>query len=110
MGPLPLSIFGSEEAGTAFSLSRASNMAGGFIVLCVNLERGTSSLFFIGDFPGNFIGEINFLDSLALLFIGVAVLGAWMTFKKPEMDKTLKNGLSMSETDPLNHKWLDFAI
>ena len=33
-----------------------------------------------------------------------------MTFKKPEMDKTLKNGLSMSETDPLNHKWLDFAI
>ena len=71
MGPLPLSIFGSEEAGTAFSLSRASNMAGGFIVLCVNLERGTSSLFFIGDFPGNFIGEISFLDFLALLFIGV---------------------------------------
>ena len=33
-----------------------------------------------------------------------------MTFKKPEMDKILKNGLSMSETDPLNHKWLDFAI
>ena len=26
------------------------------------------------------------------------------------MDKILKNGLSMSETDPLNHKWLDFAI
>jgi hypothetical protein len=42
------------------------------------------------------------------LFWGV--LGAWMTFKKPEMDKTLRNGLSMSETDPLNHKWLDFAI
>jgi hypothetical protein len=38
------------------------------------------------------------------------VLGAWMTFKKPEMDKTLRNGLSMIETDPLNHKWLDFAI
>ena len=71
MGPLPLSIFGSEEAGTAFSLSRASNMAGGFIVLCINLERGTSSLFLIGDFPGNFIGEIGFLDFLALLFIGV---------------------------------------
>ena len=33
-----------------------------------------------------------------------------MTFKKPEMDKTLRNGLSMIETDPLNHKWLDFAI
>ena len=42
------------------------------------------------------------------LFWGV--LGAWMTFKKPEMDKTLRNGLSMSEMDPLNHKWLDFAI
>ena len=38
------------------------------------------------------------------------VLRAWMTFKKPKMDKTLKNGLSMSETDPLNHKKLDFAI
>ena len=42
------------------------------------------------------------------LFWGV--LGAWMTFKKPEMDKTLRNGLSMIETDPLNHKWLDFTI
>ena len=42
------------------------------------------------------------------LFWGV--LGAWMTFKKPEMDKTLWNGLSMIETDPLNHKWLDFVI
>ena len=37
-------------------------------------------------------------------------LGAWMTFKKTEMAKTLRNGLSMSETDHLNHKWLDFAI
>ena len=27
-----------------------------------------------------------------------------------EMAKTLRNGLSMSVTDPLNHKWLDFAI
>ena len=26
------------------------------------------------------------------------------------MDKTLRNGLNMSETNPLNHKWLDFAI
>ena len=42
------------------------------------------------------------------LFLGV--LRAWMTFKKPEMDKTLRNGLIMSEMDPLNHKWLDFAI
>jgi hypothetical protein len=37
-------------------------------------------------------------------------LGAWMTFKKAEMAKTLRNGLSMIETNPLNHKWLDFAI
>ena len=33
-----------------------------------------------------------------------------MTFKKPELEKTLRNGLIMSETDLLNHKWLDFAI
>ena len=37
-------------------------------------------------------------------------LGAWMTFKKAEMAKILRNGLSMFETNPLNHKWLDFAI
>jgi hypothetical protein len=33
-----------------------------------------------------------------------------MTFKKAEMAKTLGNGLSMIETNPLNHNWLDFAI
>ena len=33
-----------------------------------------------------------------------------MTFKKAEMSKTLKNGLGMIETNPLNHNWLDFAI
>ena len=33
-----------------------------------------------------------------------------MTFKKPEMEKTLRNGLIMSEMDPLNHIQLDFAI
>ena len=33
-----------------------------------------------------------------------------MTFKKAEMAKTLKNGLSMIETNPLNHNWLDFVI
>ena len=33
-----------------------------------------------------------------------------MTFKKAEMAKTLKNGLSMIETTPLNHNWSDFAI
>ena len=38
------------------------------------------------------------------------LLGAWMTFKKAEIAKTLRNGLSMIETNPLNHNWLDFAI
>ena len=33
-----------------------------------------------------------------------------MTFKKAEMAKTLKNGLSMIETNLLNHNWLNFAI
>ena len=37
-------------------------------------------------------------------------LGAWMTFKKAEMAKTLKNGLSMIETNPLNHNWSHFVI
>ena len=38
------------------------------------------------------------------------VLGARVTFKKAVMEKTFKNGLSMSETDFLNHKRLDVAI
>ena len=38
------------------------------------------------------------------------VLGAWMTFKKAYMAKILKNRLSTVETNPLNHKWLDFTI
>ena len=38
------------------------------------------------------------------------VLGAWMTFKMAEMAKTLKNGLSMIETNSLNHKRLYFVI
>ena len=33
-----------------------------------------------------------------------------MTFKKAEMAKTLRNGLSMIETNPLNHMWSDFVI
>ena len=36
------------------------------------------------------------------------VWGAWITLKKAEMAKTLRNGLSMIETNPLNHNWLDF--
>jgi hypothetical protein len=38
------------------------------------------------------------------------LLGVWMTFKKAEMAKTLRNGLSMIETNHLNHNWLDFVI
>ena len=33
-----------------------------------------------------------------------------MTFKKAEMAKTLKNGLSMIETNSLNHNWSHFVI
>ena len=40
----------------------------------------------------------------------LGALGAWMTFKKAEMAKTLRNGLSIIETNPLNHNWSDFAI
>ena len=40
----------------------------------------------------------------------LGVLGVWMTFKKAEMEKTLRNGLNLSEMDPINNKWLDFAI
>ena len=52
--------------------------------------------------------ERVFSGYLKLPLLGV--LGAWMTFKKTEMAKTLKNGLSMIETNPLNHNWLDFVI
>ena len=37
-------------------------------------------------------------------------LGAWMTLKKAEMENTLRNWLSLSEMEALNHKWLDFTI
>ena len=30
--------------------------------------------------------------------------------KKAEMAKTIRNGLSMIETNPLNHNWSDFEI
>ena len=68
---------------------------------------------------GVFIRSMGSLDCKDMKNICVKVifwvpsfggLGAWMTLKKAEMDKTLRNGLIMSEMDPLNHKWLDFAI
>ena len=40
----------------------------------------------------------------------LGILGAWMTFKKAEMAKTLRNGLSMIEMNPLNHNWSHFVI
>ena len=45
----------------------------------------------------------NFLE-------GLRGFGGVDDLKKAEMDKTLRNGLSMIETDLLNHKWLDFVI
>ena len=33
-----------------------------------------------------------------------------INFKKAEMAKTLRSGFSMSETDPLNHKLLNFVF
>ena len=33
-----------------------------------------------------------------------------MTFKKAEMAKTLENGLSMIEMNPLNYNWSHFVI
>ena len=43
-------------------------------------------------------------------YMWAGVLGSWMTFKKAEMAKTLRNGLSMIEMNNLNHNWLDFTI
>ena len=40
----------------------------------------------------------------------LGVWGAWMTFQKDEMAKTLRNGFSMIETNNLNNNWLDFVI
>ena len=45
-----------------------------------------------------------------LINIPMMVLGAWMTFKKPEMDKNLRNGLSMSETDPKTTVWFHDSV
>ena len=45
-----------------------------------------------------------------LFWGGLRGFGGVDDLKKAEMDKTLRNGLIMSEMDPLNHKWLDLAI
>ena len=64
-GPFPLSSFGSEECGIVFSLSLASGL---FVEVLVSLERGTSSSFLTGEFPGHFIGEMTFLSLLFSVF------------------------------------------
>ena len=43
-------------------------------------------------------------------YLKLGVLGVWVTFKKAEMAKTLRNGLSMIKINPLNHHWRDFVI
>ena len=45
-----------------------------------------------------------------LFLEGLRGFGGVDDLKKAEMDKTLRNGLIMNKIDPLNHKWLDFAI
>ena len=56
-------------------------------------------------------GKFIFKAPDSTLFLeGLRGLGGVDDLKKTEMDKTLSNGLFMSEMDPLNQKWLDFAI
>ena len=54
--------------------------------------------------------EKIYVGSLFSGYLKGGVLGAWMTFKKAEMAKTLKNGLIMIEMNPLNHIWSHFVI
>jgi hypothetical protein len=53
-------------------------------------------------------GEVYFRGTWKNPLLGG--FGGVDSFKKPYMDKTLRNGLIMSGTNPLNHKWLDFGI
>ena len=56
-------------------------------------------------------GKFIFEAPDSTLFLGgLRGFGGVDDLKKAEMDKTLRNGLIVSEMDPLNHKWLDFAI
>ena len=56
-------------------------------------------------------GKFIFKEPDSTLFLGsLRGFGGVDDLKKAEMDKTLRNGLIMSEMEPLNHKWLDFAI
>ena len=56
-------------------------------------------------------GKFIFEAPDSTLFLGgLRGFGGVDDLKKAEMDKTLRNGLIMSEMDPLNQKWLDFVI
>ena len=56
-------------------------------------------------------GKFIFEEPDSTLFLeGLRGFGDMDDLKKDEMDKTLKNGLIMSEMDPLNQKWLDIVI
>ena len=55
-------------------------------------------------------GKFIFEAPDSTLFLGgLRGFGGVDDLKKAEMDKTLRNGLIMSEMDPINQKWLDFA-
>ena len=57
------------------------------------------------------MGKVYFWAPDSTLFLeGLRSFGGVGDLKKAEMDKILRYGLIMSEMDPLNHKWLDFAI
>ena len=62
----------------------------------------------IGRIWKNICGNVIFGVPEIPLLLGV--LGAWMTFKKAEMAKTLKNGLIMIERNFLNYNWSHFVI
>ena len=59
-------------------------------------------------YKNSYVGSPSLRCIIHPSFFGV--LGEWMTFKKAEMKKLLRKGLSLSETDSLDHKRLDFAI
>ena len=56
----------------------------------------------------NAMEEVNFWGTWKNPLLGV--LGAWMTFKKPEMDKTLNNGVKYDWNQSPQPQWPDQLI
>ena len=57
------------------------------------------------------LGKFIFTAPDSTLFLGGLMgFGGVDDLKKAEMDKTLRNGLIMSEMDPLNHKWSGLTL